>query len=200
MPGNVRAGQVISLVEVTGGLGSDHRRLASRRRAGSEHRGPPPHTRHGRAPRARQEPRRATSRSPSSAQSSRRPRRDKVRLLTDHLAKIEPFKTAMELASEVRGGLDEQVARSLSERGISWHHDPELNESLLRTILIHWAIYAGLLTYNKNGKFEPVKTIGARHYAWVPSVFGASELLGQRSAASSASSPGSSSCCSSSRT
>ena len=80
-----------------------------------------------------------------------------MQLLTEQLSKTEPFKTAMDLASR-RGSVSaEEVAAALSDRGIEWYHEPELNLDLLRTILIHWAIYAGLLTYNKDGRFEPVK-------------------------------------------
>ena len=42
--------------------------------------------------------------------------RDKVRLLTDHLARIEPFKTSVELAQKYGEVTTSQVARSLSER------------------------------------------------------------------------------------
>jgi len=156
MPADVRAGQVISLVEVTGGLGKviDASRLADELGANvavmlpildaaellglvKSQKGNITLTEFG--------------------FKFQKTTRDKVRLLTDHLARIEPFKTAVELAQKYGEVTTSQVARSLSERGISWHHDPELNESLQRTLLIHWAIYAGLLTYNKSGNFEPAR-------------------------------------------
>jgi len=38
---------------------------------------------------------------------------------------------------------------------VRWHHDRELNVSLIQALLVHWAIYAGMLTYNgKTGKFR----------------------------------------------
>jgi hypothetical protein len=156
LPGNVRAGQVISLVEVTGGLGStiDASKLADELGADiavllpildtaemlglvRSEKGEVSLTEFG--------------------QKFQKASRNKVKLLTDQLVKIEPFKTAIELATK-RGETDStEVAEVLSKRGISWHHEPELNEALVRAILIHWAIYGGLLTYNRDGKFEAVK-------------------------------------------
>jgi hypothetical protein len=156
MPADVRAGQIISLVEVTGGLGSviDASRLADELGANV----------------AVMLPILDTAELLGLVKSEKgnisltefglkfqKTTKNKVRLLTDHLAKIEPFKTAAEMAARYGEVTTSQVARSLAERGIGWHHDPELNESLIRTLLIHWAIYAGLLTYNKNGNFEPAR-------------------------------------------
>jgi hypothetical protein len=156
MPADVRAGQVISLVEVTGGLGTaiDASRLADELGANV----------------AVMLPILDTAELLGLVKSEKgdisltefglkfqKTIKNKVRLLTDHLAKVEPFKTASEMAARYGEVTTSQVARSLAERGISWHHDPELNESLIRTLLIHWAIYARLLEYNKNGNFEPVR-------------------------------------------
>lgn len=156
LPGNVRAGQVISLVEVTGGLGSqiDASRLADELGGDisvllpildtaemlglvKSEKGDISLTDFG--------------------HKFQKTSREKVRLLTDHLAKIEPFKTAMDLAAK-RGSVSaEEVADALADRGIVWHHEQDINHSLVRTMLIHWAIYARLLNYNKSGRFEPVK-------------------------------------------
>jgi hypothetical protein len=47
------------------------------------------------------------------------------------------------------------VAKTLNERGIEWHYTPQQNEVLVRNLLIHWAIRAGLLSYDgKSGKFS----------------------------------------------
>jgi hypothetical protein len=156
MPGNVRAGQVISLVEVTGGLGSsiDASRLADELGADiavllpildtaellglvKSEKGDISLTEFG--------------------HKFQKTSKQKVRLLTDQLAKIEPFRTAIELATK-RGSVSvDEVASALSERGIAWHHEHDMNRELLKTILIHWSIYAGLLTYNKDGRFEPIR-------------------------------------------
>jgi NitT/TauT family transport system ATP-binding protein len=157
MPGNVRAGQVISLVEVTGGLGSKTTtaaRLADELGADIAvlipildtaelmglvrvEKGQVSLTEFG--------------------QKFQKTTRDKVRLLTDQLSRIEPFKTALDLASRKGSVSTEEVATELSNRGIEWYHETELNIDLIRTILIHWAIYGKLLTYNKDGRFEPMK-------------------------------------------
>jgi len=153
MPCNVRAGQVISLVEVTGGLGSsiDASRLADELGADlavllpildtaellglvKSEKGDISLTEFG--------------------HKFQKTTKEKVRLLTDMLAKIEPFKTAIEMAAK-RGSVSaEEVANALSERGIAWHHEHDMNQSLLKTILIHWAIYGRLLNYNREGRFE----------------------------------------------
>jgi len=49
----------------------------------------------------------------------------------------------------------EEVADVAERHDVRWHHDRELNASLIQALLVHWAIYAGLLTYNgKTGKFR----------------------------------------------
>jgi NitT/TauT family transport system ATP-binding protein len=80
--------------------------------------------------------------------------KNKLKILKDRIAAIEPFRTALELAAKGKPITASQVADSLEEIGLKWHYQPEINESLIRTLLIHWAIYAGLLTYDgKSGKF-----------------------------------------------
>lgn len=153
IPADVRAGQVISLVEVTGGLmsGIDAAQLSEEMGANI----------------AVLLPILDTAEMLGLVESEngkvtltdfghkfQRTSTKKIQLLTDTLAKIEPFKTAIELASKYGEVTAAQVAYVLAEQGITWHHDPEINVSLLNTILIHWAIYSRLLTYNKDGKFE----------------------------------------------
>lgn len=79
--------------------------------------------------------------------------RNKMHLIKQQISKIEPFKTAVELAAHSVSS--SEVTHVLSERGIIWHHEPELNEAAVHGLLIHWAIYSGLLRYSgKNGKFH----------------------------------------------
>ena len=153
MPGNVRAGQIISLVEVTGGLGAtiDASRLADEMAADIAvllpildtaellglvkiEKGDITLTEFG--------------------LKFQKTSKDKVRLLADQLAKIEPFKTALEIASRQGSVSADEVADALTERGVTWHHEPEINRSLMKMTLIHWAIYARLLKYNRDGRFE----------------------------------------------
>jgi hypothetical protein len=156
MPGNVRAGQVISLVEITGGLGSkiDAPRLADELGAdiavllpildAAEMLG---------LTRSEKGDIFLTELGLKFQKTSK----NKVRMLKDRLMQIEPFWTALELASRRRSVTTAEVADSLSQRGVKWHFTPELNERIVNDLLIHWAIYAGLLSYSgKTGKFQKV--------------------------------------------
>jgi len=153
MPADVRAGQVISLVEVTGGLmqGIDAAHLAEEMGANiavllpildaAEMLGLVKSDG-------------GTVKLTEFGLKFQKTSKKKVILLKDVLEKMEPFRTAMDLAKRQGETSAENVADTLARQGIIWHHDQELNIDLLRTILIHWAIYAGLLTYNKEGRFE----------------------------------------------
>lgn len=154
MPGNVRAGQVISLVEVTGGLGARVNVPALADELGDDigvllpildtaemlglvriEKGDVYLTELG--------------------HKFQKMSTNKVRMLKERLATIEPFRTTLELASRGKGITAGMVADSLMEIGIKWHYQPELNESLIRALLIHWAIYGGLLRYDgKTGRFQ----------------------------------------------
>ena len=79
--------------------------------------------------------------------------RNKMHLIKDPLSKLEPFKSAYDLAGHAISSAE--VARTLASRGITWHHEPELNEVAVHGLLVHWSIYTGLLRYNgKTGKFQ----------------------------------------------
>jgi hypothetical protein len=154
MPANARAGQVIGLVEVTGGLASaiDVPRLADE--FGSDI--------------ATFLPILDTAEMLGLVKNERsdisltefgrrfqKTAKHKVALLKNTLAKIEPFKTALELASAKKNVSASEVAEALRAKGVIWHHNQEVNETLVQTLLIHWAIYAGLLMYSgKTGKFQ----------------------------------------------
>lgn len=154
MPGNVRAGQIISLVEVTGSIGGkvDAPKLADelgadiavllpildaaemlglvRTEKGDVH---------------------LTELGLKFQKTSK----NKIKILKDRLATIEPFRTALELASKRKHVTAAEIADVLAEMGIRWHYQPEMNETLIKTLLIHWAIYASLLKYDgKSSKFQ----------------------------------------------
>jgi NitT/TauT family transport system ATP-binding protein len=155
-PANVRAGQVIGLVEITGGLGAsiDASRLADELGADiavllpildaaemlglvKSDKGDVSLTDFG--------------------LKFQKTSKNKVRLLAEQLSRIEPFKTTLELTSKGGKTSAREVAEVLFVKGIRWHHDRELNESLVQALLIHWAIHAGLLSYDgRTGKFEKV--------------------------------------------
>ena len=154
MPGNVRAGQVISLVEITGGIGGkvDVPKLADELGAdiavllpildAAEMLGL-----------VRNE--RGDVHLTELGLKFQKTSKSKLRMLKERVATIEPFRTAMEIASRGKAFTASQVSEALQEMGLRWHYQPEMNESLIRMLLIHWAIYAGLLTYDgKSGKFQ----------------------------------------------
>ena len=156
MPGNVRGGQVISLVEIVGGIGEkvNAPKLADelgadiavllpildaaqmlglvRTEKGDVH---------------------LTELGLRFQKTSK----NKLKVLKDRIATIEPFRTALDLAGKGKPVTAAKVADTLGEMGLKWHYQPEINESLVRTLLIHWAIYAGLLKYDgKTDKFQKV--------------------------------------------
>lgn len=154
MPGNVRGGQVISLVEITGSIGGkvDAPKLADELGAdiavllpildAAEMLG---------LVRSEKGDVHLTELGLKFQKTSK----NKLKLLKDRIATIEPFRTALELASKGKPITAQNVADALAEMGLRWHYKPELNEALVRTLLIHWAIYAGLLNYDgKSGKFR----------------------------------------------
>jgi len=154
MPANVRAGQVIGLVEVTGGLGAkvDASRLADELGAdvavllpivdAAEMLGLV-RTENG------------TVVLTEFGHKFQKTLTNKVRLLRERLSEIEPFRTALEMATHRRDVQTEDIVEELATEGIRWHHQNEVNQSLVQALLIHWAIYAQLLTYDgRTGKFR----------------------------------------------
>lgn len=154
MPGPVRAGQVISLVEITGGIGGkvDAPKLADELGAdiavllpildAAEMLGL-----------VRSE--KGDVHLTEQGQKFQKITRQKLKVLKDRIAAIEPFRTALELASREKSVTVSEVSDSLAEIGLKWHYQPEMNEQLIRTLLIHWAIYAGLLKYDgKTDRFQ----------------------------------------------
>lgn len=82
-----------------------------------------------------------------------------LRIVRDQLAKIEPFNAALELSAHRHTFSSVEVAEALSKKGVHWHHEPEVNEAIVQGLLIHWAIYTGLLQYNgKTDKFRKAST------------------------------------------
>ena len=154
MPGNVRGGQVISLVEITGSIGGkvDAPKLADEMGAdiavllpvldAAEMLGL-----------VRSE--KGDVHLTEMGLKFQKTTKNKLRLLKERLATIEPFRTTLELASKGKAVTADQVAESLQEIGLKWHYQPEMNEALIQALLIHWAIYAGLLKYDgRSGKFQ----------------------------------------------
>jgi len=81
--------------------------------------------------------------------------KDKVTMLKDRLAKIEPFRTALEFVTKRGDATAREVADELAIEGIKLHHEPDINESLVNALLVHWGIRSGLLSYDgRDGKFR----------------------------------------------
>jgi len=156
MPANVRAGQVLGLVEVVGGLGTavDVAKLADE--FGSDLVTLLPILDTGELLGLVKVSKGDISLTEFGLKFQKTSK-NKVKLLKDQLAKIEPFKTAIDLAGQKGSASTGEIAEALWEKDLRWHHTPEINETLIQTLLIHWAIYAGLLSYNgKTGKFQKV--------------------------------------------
>lgn len=81
--------------------------------------------------------------------------REKIKLLSDKLAKIEPFHTALGCVAKKGSITTREVAEKLASKGIVFSYKPEMNEELIQSALIHWTTTAGLLKFNgKTGRFQ----------------------------------------------
>lgn len=157
MPANVRAGQVMGLVEITGGLGGpiDLSRLADE--FGADLVTLLPVIDAGEMLGLIKVDKGNVALTDFGAKFQKASKQ-KIKLLKDQLGKIEPFRTALKLATNSKKGVTtREICEDLVWRDTRWHHNPEVNESLVQALLIHWSIYAGLLSYNgKTGKFLKV--------------------------------------------
>ncbi len=154
MPGRVTAGQVISLVEVTGSLGPkvDVPKLADE--LGFDMEVLPSILEAAEMLGLIMNERGDVSLTELGLRFQKTSKK-KVMLLKDRLAAIEPFKTAVELAARGKGVTAQTIADTLSQIGIKWNYLPEQNEELIRDLLIHWTIHGGLLKYDgRTGRFE----------------------------------------------
>jgi NitT/TauT family transport system ATP-binding protein len=155
MPANVRAGQVVGLVEITGGLGSviDVSRLADE--FGADIATLLPILDAAEMLGLVKSEKGDVSLSELGLKFQKTSKH-KIRMLRDKIAQIEPFRTAIEHATKNKRGVSaDEITNALAEKGLRWHHNSEMNEGLVQALLIHWAIYAELLSYNgKTGKFQ----------------------------------------------
>jgi NitT/TauT family transport system ATP-binding protein len=154
MPANVRAGQILGLVEIVGGLGStvDVAKLADEFGANLVTLLPILDT--GEMLGLVKVEKGDISLTEMGLKFQKTSK-NKVKLLKDKLSKIEPFRTALELVAERGSFSTSEITEVLWNRDIRWHHMHETNETIVQELLIHWAIYAGLLSYDgKTGKFQ----------------------------------------------
>jgi NitT/TauT family transport system ATP-binding protein len=75
----------------------------------------------------------------------------KTHAISESLSKVEPFTTALRFKGKFTG---EDVAKELSNKGVRWHHEDELNSLIVNEILMHWGVRAGLFDYDGSG-FTP---------------------------------------------
>ena len=154
MPPNVRPGQVIGLVEVTGGIGArvDVSTLADELGAdlavllpildAAEILGLVTNVN-------------AEVHLTDFGVEFQKQVKNKVTMLKTRLGKVEPFRTALEFATKRGEVTAREVADELAIEGIKLHHQTDLNEELVQGLLLHWGIRSGLLTYDgKEGKFR----------------------------------------------
>jgi len=154
MPANVRAGQVVGLVEITGGLGPlmDTAKLAEE--FGADLTVLLPALDAG-------EMLGLVKRIDDQVTLTdfglkfQKTAKKKIRLLKDQLSKIEPFNTTLQLLTKMNAVTAGDVAEALSKNHIRWNHENKLNDSMIRNILINWAIFAEMLSYDgKTDKFR----------------------------------------------
>ncbi len=153
LPGNVRPGQVISLVEVTGGMGPKLNvpRIADEMGADIDVLFPIINAAEVLGLVKLEKGDLCLT---DVGLKFQKTSKNKLRTLKERLAGIEPFRTAVEIASKKRIVTAREVADALAKKGVKWHYRPEVNESIINDFLIHWSIYAGLLSYVKAGVFQ----------------------------------------------
>jgi hypothetical protein len=78
-------------------------------------------------------------------------KKGRIFAISRSLAKIEPFMTALTFKKRFNG---EELAKELSEKGIRWHHEDEINCLIVNEMLVHWGIGAGLVDFD-GSEFTP---------------------------------------------
>ncbi|MCL4518112.1 MAG: AAA-associated domain-containing protein, partial [Thaumarchaeota archaeon] len=82
----------------------------------------------------------------------------RVQILREQLSLIEPFHTAIELATRRTGVSIAEIVEGLDRKGIRWHEsDEEINLAIVHNLLVRWSIIGNLLTYDgRTAKFKKV--------------------------------------------
>ena len=75
-------------------------------------------------------------------------------VVRDALKKLEPFATALQQKGRFTSS---EIADTLSSRGIRWHHEDEVNRSIIEKMLLIWGIYADILEYDGSNSTFIVK-------------------------------------------
>ncbi len=77
-------------------------------------------------------------------------------VVRDALKKLEPFATALQCNGRFTAA---EIADVLSAKGIRWHHEDEVNKSIIEKMLIIWGIYADILEYDGSDSSFLVKQV-----------------------------------------
>jgi NitT/TauT family transport system ATP-binding protein len=81
-------------------------------------------------------------------------RRFRARLLRDALERLEPFSTALALASKKGSVTLQEIVDALVEHGVRWHRGYESDEETVDAMLIDWGIQSQLLSYDRKVGFR----------------------------------------------
>lgn len=152
MPANVKPGQVLELAEIVGGAGgtADVRQLARGLKAdltvlleaiqAAEILG---------LARATSEGIKLTE----AGSALLGTHDNKVKTLRDTIATLEPFRTALELASRTGSVTSKEIVKALDGKEVRWDYRHEENDSIVNSLMINWSISVGLFKYEKSGAF-----------------------------------------------
>ena len=77
----------------------------------------------------------------------------KLSVLRSALAALEPFRTALELASKAGLISSKQLVRALDGKGIRWDYRHDENSIIVNNLMIDWSIFAGLFKHTKSQEF-----------------------------------------------
>ena len=72
----------------------------------------------------------------------------KRQLISERISLLEPFRTAIDIATKSKSFSSDKVADVLSKKDLRWAEEEELNELLVHDILVDCAVFAGLLEYD----------------------------------------------------
>ncbi len=76
------------------------------------------------------------------------PMSKKRQLISERISLLEPFRTAIDIATKSKSFSSDKVADVLSKKDLRWAEEEELNELLVHDILVDCAVFAGLLEYD----------------------------------------------------
>ena len=78
---------------------------------------------------------------------------NKVRVLRDTIANLEPFRTALELASRIGSVTSKEISKALVGSEVRWDYRHDENVSIINSLMINWSISACLFKHEKSGAF-----------------------------------------------